>query len=99
MYYDYVPWLGIFIFMSSIPLIVLGLLYVILGVLCLQGVRDRLQREHEERLEEYRQQLESEQRGLIVTSVHADNNSTAGRRRQDDETNEDGVVDGVGDSA
>lgn len=53
----YVPWMALLMMMTALPLIVFGILYVLLGVFCMQSVRDRLKQEHEERLKVYRASL------------------------------------------
>jgi hypothetical protein len=53
----YVGWLAIFMQISSWFMLGVGTLYMLLGVFCLRGFRDRLQREEEEEWKKYREDL------------------------------------------
>mmetsp|Transcript_14902 Transcript_14902/g.41279 ORF Transcript_14902/g.41279 Transcript_14902/m.41279 type:complete len:285 (-) Transcript_14902:432-1286(-) len=49
-------WLEIFIDVSAWAIIALGAMYVLLGICCLKGVRDRMRAEHKEQWGEYRKE-------------------------------------------
>jgi hypothetical protein len=46
-----VGWLAIFMQISSLFMLGVGVLYMLLGVFCLRGLRDRTQREEQEEME------------------------------------------------
>jgi hypothetical protein len=53
----HVGWLAIFMQISSWFMLGVGALYMLLGVFCLRGLRDRMQREEQEEWKKYREDL------------------------------------------
>ena len=67
--FAYVPWMALLIEFSALPLMILGFVYMLLGVCCLQPVRDRLEQQYQDHVKEYQEIILAEYQELLLAEA------------------------------